>query len=170
MAGNMKNRSFIHELKTDLFPDIDELDLKLIKLLALGHTNNEIAEIERVPLSTVQKRTRSIIKRGIINIRYEPNYTKLGFKTGLIHICVSSDNVYEIAEKFSKIDGVQSVSLHVGNFDILGLFLYKNTKQLMGLVSEVKRIEGIEKIAWSEEVYTLPLSKHDPLSIHSELK
>jgi hypothetical protein len=41
---------------------------------------------------------------------------------------------------------------------------------LMGLVSEIKTIPGIEKVVWSEEVYTIPSSKHDPLSMHSELK
>ena len=71
--------------------------------------------------------------------------------------------------QFSKMDGVQSVSLHIGNFDILGFLLYNNTKQLMGPVSGIKRIQGIKKVVWSEEVYTIP-SKHDPLSMHSELK
>lgn len=163
MVGNKKTRPYIQELNTNLFPNINELDLKLIKLIALGYTNNEIAEIERIPLSTVQKRTRRIIKDSFINIRYEPNYTKLGFKTGLIHVCVSNENTYEIAEKFSKMDGVQSVSLYIGNFDILAFLLYKNPKQLMGLVSEIKGIQATHQ-------YTIPSSKHDPLSMHSELK
>jgi len=170
MRADKRAQVVYYEKDLNIYPEIDELDFKIINLLISGYSNKEISEKVKIPLSTVQKRTRKIIRKGLITIRKEPDYKKLGFKTAFIHIYVANDNIYSIAEKFSKMDGVQSVSLHTGNSDILGFFLYKNTKQLMGLVSEIKGIEGIQRIAWSEEVYVIPSSKDNLLSVHSELK
>lgn len=40
----------------------------------------------------------------------------------------------------------------------------------MGIISEIKGIEGIQRIAWSEEVYIISSSKDNLLSMHSELR
>lgn len=136
-----------------------------------GYDSKQIAEKVKVPLSTIQKRIRRIFDNGLISVRKEPNYKKLGFKTGIIYISINTDSIYAIAGIISKIDGVYSVSLHTGNPDILVFFLYKNTKQLIAIISEIKRIEGIARIAWSEEVIVLPaVKKENILSMHSELK
>src|SRR5215831_13405007 len=111
MRADKRAQVVYYEKDLNIYPEIDELDFKIINLLISGYSNKEISEKVKIPLSTVQKRTRKIIRKGLITIRKEPDYKKLGFKTAFIHIYVANDNIYSIAEKFSKMDGVQSVSL-----------------------------------------------------------
>ena len=44
---------------------LDDSDLGIIKLLVAGHNNQQIANEMKIPLSTVQRRTRRILKRGM---------------------------------------------------------------------------------------------------------
>ena len=149
---------------------IDDTSVKLTSLLVSGYSSKQIAHIEKTPLSTIQKRIRKIIQKGFVSIRIEPNYRKFGLKVGSVTACVTNDRIYSAAEMISKIDGILSVSIHAGNSDIHGFFLYKNTRQALGLVSEIKGIQGIERVEWSEEVVMLPrIKKENALSLHDEL-
>ena len=69
-------------------------------------------------------------------------------------------------------DSVQTVSLHAGNSDIIGFFLYKNTEQVLRLIDEVKKLEGIDNVVWSEEVYTFPQTNDASkmFMMHDELR
>jgi hypothetical protein len=40
----------------------------------------------------------------------------------------------------------------MGNFDILCTCVFKNTDDLFSLIENIKTIERIDKVAWSEEV------------------
>ena len=68
-------------------------------------------------------------------------------------------------------DSVQAVSLHAGNSDIIGFFLYKNTQQVLGLIDEVKKIKGVGNIVWSK-VYTFTQMNHASkmFVMHDELR
>ena len=55
--------------------------------------------------------------------------------------------------------GIISACVHVGNSDIVGFFIYRNTRQLLKMTSDVKEVPGVEKVMWSEEVYSLPIDK-----------
>ncbi|HET8793794.1 MAG TPA: hypothetical protein VFM31_08370, partial [Nitrososphaeraceae archaeon] len=46
-----------------------------------------------------------------------------------------------------------SVSVHVGNSDLVALFVYRESKDLVETMGEIKEIEGVDRILWSEEVY-----------------
>jgi hypothetical protein len=69
-------------------------------------------------------------------------------------------------------DSVQTVSLHAGNSDIIGFFLYKKTEQVLGLIDEVKKMEGVGNVVWSEEVYTFTQMNHASkmFVMHNELR
>jgi hypothetical protein len=41
----------------------------------------------------------------------------------------------------------------------VGFFIYRNTRQLLKMTSDVKEVPGVEKVMWSEEVYSLPIDK-----------
>src|ERR671937_547833 len=82
---------------------IDQLDSKILMLMAVGSSNTQIAEKLRKPLSTVQRRTRQLITSGIIEPRYHIDYKKFGYKTGLLHIYVSNGNTRTIGEKVGEI-------------------------------------------------------------------
>ena len=138
---------------------IDDIDMRVIELLTFGFNNKQISAKLKIPLSTTQRRTRKLFEKGLIVTRTEPNYEKLGFKRGLIHIYLSKGEIESVGRAISKMKGIISASVHVGNSDIVGFFIYRNTWQLLKMTSDVKKVLGVEKIMWSEEVYSIPIDK-----------
>jgi len=138
---------------------MDSIDIKIIELLTFGHSNKQISDKLEVPLSTIQRRTRKLGEKDLIVTRTEPNYEKLGFKRGLIHVYLSKGEIDSVAQKLSKMRGIISASVHVGNSDLVGFFIYRNTKQLLKMTTDVKQIQGVENVMWSEEVYSIKVDK-----------
>jgi Lrp/AsnC family transcriptional regulator for asnA, asnC and gidA len=138
---------------------IDDIDIKIIELLTFGHSNKQVSDKLGVPLSTIQRRTRKLGEKELIVTRTEPNYEKLGFKRGLIHVYLSKGEIDSVGLKLSKMGGIISASVHVGNSDLVGFFIYRTTKQLLKMTTDVKQIPGVEKVMWSEEVYSIKIDK-----------
>jgi DNA-binding Lrp family transcriptional regulator len=138
---------------------LDDVDMKIIELLTFGKSNKQISAKLEVPLSTIQRRTRKLTEKELIVTRTEPNYEKLGFKRGLIHVYLSKGEIDSVGLKLSKMSGIISASVHVGNSDLVGFFIYRTTKQLLKMTTDVKQIPGVEKVMWSEEVYSIKIDK-----------
>jgi DNA-binding Lrp family transcriptional regulator len=170
---NERSSADVAEVQAVTTPTIlDDSDLGIIKLLVAGHNNQQIANETKIPLSTVQRKTRIMIKKGYVISRNEINYKQLGYRRGLIHIYLERGDLKQTATRVRKMDSVQTVSLHAGNSDIIGFFLYKNTEQVLGLIDEVKKMEGVGNVVWSEEVYTLPQTNraNKMFVMHDELR
>lgn len=132
---------------------VDDQDQKLLELLVKGYENKKIAAEVKTPLSTIQRRIRKIFENQYINRKNELNYRKLGLRKGYLQISLKGDKSYEIAQKLAGISGIHSVSEVSGNdFDILCICIFKNTNDLFSLLENIKTIEGIDKVVWSEVV------------------
>ena len=140
---NHKIKSSKSNTTTHISINIDEIDRKIIELLIANHDNSSISKKLNIPLPTIQRRTRKLFEKELVSIKVELNYEKLGYKRGLDQI---GKNVVEKR-------GIISVSVHVGNSDLVALFVYRDSKDLIETMSEIKQIEGVEKVLWSEEVY-----------------
>jgi DNA-binding Lrp family transcriptional regulator len=136
---------------------LDELDMKIIALLMGGQNNKEISQAIDVPLSTVQRRTRRIFENNIVRNKVEPDYAHLGLSKGLLHIYVNGKDALEVAGKLAEFDGIVNVSLHIGNSDVVGEIIYKNSMDILNAISNAKRIDGVERVVWSEEVMSVPI-------------
>jgi DNA-binding Lrp family transcriptional regulator len=170
---NERSSADVAEVQAVTTPTIlDDSDLGIIKLLVAGHNNQQIANEMKIPLSTVQRKTRIMFEKGYVISRNEINYKQLGYRRGLIHIYLEHGDLKQTATRVTKMDSVQTVSLHAGNSDIIGFFLYKNTEQVLGLIDEVKKMEGVGNVVWSEEVYTFPQTNHASkmFVMHDELR
>jgi Lrp/AsnC family transcriptional regulator for asnA, asnC and gidA len=138
---------------------IDDVDIKIIELLTFGQSNKQVSDKLEVPLSTIQRRRRKLTEKGLIVTKTEPNYEKLGFKRGLIHLYLNKGEIDKIGLGLSKMRGIISASVHVGNSDLVGFFVYRNTKQLLKMTTDVKQLPGVDKVMWSEEVYSINVDK-----------
>ena len=138
----------------------DKVDFKIITLLVLGYDNKKVSSTLEIPLSTIQ-RSRIILLSKIITQEYIPNFKILGIKKGMLHIYLRDGNLKQSAETISKLEGILSVSIHVGNSDIVAEFVYDNSECLVDIISEIKHMQDIEKILWSEEIYKIPVSKEN---------
>jgi Lrp/AsnC family transcriptional regulator, regulator for asnA, asnC and gidA len=121
-----------------------------------GRNNKQISSQLSIPLSTIQRRVRTLLTKEIITPRVQLNYEKLGLKTGLLHIYLKSGDMDQIAKKVYEIDGITSFEIHIGNSDILANVVYKEGKKLLNIITTIKKIEGVERIVWSERIYRSP--------------
>ena len=139
---------------------IDKLDAEIIQLLLKGKTSKYIAKKVKSPLSTVQRRTRKLFEEQLIVSTDELNYEKLGYKRGLLHLYLTDGLVDEVGQNLADRAGILSVAVHIGNSDLVALFIYKDSKQLLDTISESKKIKGVERVLWSEEVYFIKMNEN----------
>jgi DNA-binding Lrp family transcriptional regulator len=133
--------------------------------MILGVENKAISDELRTPLSTIQRRTRILLRSGYVNHTFQPNYKKLGLKKGLLHVYLRTGDMKKVAEDLLSSDGIMSAGVHVGNSDIVGEFVYEDSEQLVDLISHVKSIDGVDRVVWSEEVFLLAGKKHSMLAV-----
>jgi len=138
---------------------IDKLDTQIIELLISGRDNKYISSKTSIPLSTVQRRVRKLFEKELLNTRIELNYEKLGYKRGFLHVYLFDGDVNRIGEKVAGKPGILSVAVHIGNSDLVALFIYKNSRQLLEIISDTKTIEGVNRVLWSEEVFFIPVKE-----------
>ena len=143
----------LHDARNSIIlKGLDERDQEILGLLLSGKGNRAIATKLKIPMSTVQRRTRKLFERDIVRVRYELNHNKLGFRKGLLHVYLKDGNIQGIANQISKINGMQSTTIHIGNSDIVGRFVFRETQHLLDIISDCKKIEGVDRVVWSEEV------------------
>ena len=135
-----------------MISNIDESDIQIIKLLIKGNNNKEISSNLHIPLSTVQRRTKRILKQELVITTTHLNRCKFGYRTGLIHVYCSDKNIQQTAKKMLEFAGVTSVEIHIGNSDILADFAYKESKELFDVILKIKQNSGIKRVIWSERI------------------
>ena len=143
-------------LKTKFVKNIDAIDIKIINLLVLYKTNKEISKDLVIPLSAVQRRVRNLITARYVVSNIEVNYQMFGFKTGLVHVYLRNGNIEETTKKIENLNQITFVEIHIGNSDILGNVIYKEGKELLNLIATIKKMQGVDRIVWSERVYQSP--------------
>lgn len=68
-------------------------------------------------------------------------------------------------------EGIISVAIHVGNSDILAEFVYVNADSLVDtiLYPSIKKIEGVERIMWSQEIENIIIPKDRVMKTYQKL-
>ena len=153
----------------DRLARIDQKEIKIVGLLVAGFDNKRISSELQIPLSTVQRRTRQIQEKGLVEHFFKPNYKQLGLKRGMIHVYLSDGDMKSIAKEVSKMDGITSVAIHIGNSDIIADFVYRDSEQLVDILSAIKKLEGVDRTVWSEEVFVFPINKENGISAYEKL-
>jgi hypothetical protein len=78
----------------------------------------------------------------------------------MLHLYLSNGHVNEVGQVLAEMPGILSVAVHIGNSDLVALFVYKNSKQLLDTISESKKITGVDRVLWSEEVYFIKMNEN----------
>jgi nitrate reductase NapAB chaperone NapD len=89
----------------------------------------------------------------------------MGVKKGMLHIYLNNGDHEELARKISTLDTVNSVDVHIGNSDLVANTLYKDNGQLLQTISNIKHLEGVDRVVWSEEVYSIQNEKNIGLNL-----
>jgi hypothetical protein len=165
--GKSSGRREGRKTRGTAFPYIDQKDVQIIGSLISGHNSQQISTEYHIPLSTIQRRTRIILQSGLLQHDFKPDYRRLGLKKGMIHVYLRDGDMKPTAERISVMEGITSVSIHIGNSDIVADFIYRDSGQIIDMVSSIKRLEGVDRTVWSEEVYSFPINPQNlALSFH----
>lgn len=160
---NQKNNLKINHKNNNNNSIIDDTDKNIIELLVANDNNASISKKLDIPLTTIQRRTRKLFEKGLVSTKIELNYEKLGYKRGLLHIYLQKGLMDKIGKNVVQKRGILSVSVHLGNSDLVALFAYRDSKDLLETIGEIKEIEGVERVLWSEEVYFITSSQPNKL-------
>jgi DNA-binding IclR family transcriptional regulator len=87
---------------------LDKLDYQIINLMTLSEENKAVSEELKIPLSTIQRRTRILLRLGYVSQVFQPNYKKLGLKNGLLHVYLRTSDIKKVAEDLLSSDGIMS--------------------------------------------------------------
>jgi DNA-binding Lrp family transcriptional regulator len=140
---------------------IDKIDVQILDLLVKNYNNKNISKTLRIPLSTIQRRVRKLIEKGLVISKNHINFTEFGFKSGSLHIYLIDGDMNSILEKVSKLKGVNSLEVHIGNSDIIAEVVYKEGRELLEIIALIKKLGGVERIVWSERIYEYPLHNNN---------
>jgi DNA-binding Lrp family transcriptional regulator len=157
-SNNNKIIGIPSRLNTDAYI-IDDLDQKLLELILKGYENKKIATEVKTPLSTIQRRIKKITENRYISRKNELNYKKLGLRKGFLQILLKGDNSGEVVKKLAKIDGITAISEVTGSFDILCICVFTDTDDLFRLLENIKTIERVHEVSWSEEVRSMDIQE-----------
>ena len=91
----------------------------------------------------------------------ELNYKKFGINKGLVHLYLADGEAMLIAKKMAEVPGVISVSVHIGNSDIVAEIIYRDSMDILNMLSLIKRIKGVQKVVWSEEIHRISATKKE---------
>src|SRR5918911_1815716 len=135
---------------------LDNTNLKIISELLKNPSISSLILAKRldIPLSTLQRR-RIRIEKDILKKTYTLNYRAFAARVGDLIINVDKGKSDEVAQNIlrkyknnvvychTRIDLVHSVFAHV---------IYKNTEDLYYLIENIKAMEYVNGLSWSEMV------------------
>jgi DNA-binding Lrp family transcriptional regulator len=155
-TNNKSNSDILHQSPEHRLA-IDELDQRLLELLLRGYKHKKIALEANAPLSTIQRRIRKIFDNQYIYQKNELNYRKLGLRKSFLQITLKGNYSNVVAQKISRMAGITSVSQVTGAFDILCVCLFRDVNDLFKIIENIKTIERVDSLSWSEEVRGIPM-------------
>lgn len=131
--------------------EIDELDIKILKLLEEDGrlTFMEIAKKLRLSESTIRKRVQALKENGVIKrFTVEIDPAKIGLNTvAIVGIDVDPPKLLEVAQKLCEFKEIRCVATSTGDHMIMTEIWTKGGRELTRLISEkIGPIEGVKKI------------------------
>jgi DNA-binding Lrp family transcriptional regulator len=147
---------------------LSRLDKKILKILlapngktcahiaAAATSNGIIANKLGVSLGMVQRR-RELVEKQHLESWYSMNVTGVGHKRVDFLISTERGRTVPIARKLLKIKEVVSVSRSIGEptIDLRAELIVKDNAQLLELLEQVKGIDGIRNVVWSEVIHVV---------------
>lgn len=154
-GGKKKDNRHIPADRTVKRYPLDELDVKVLELMLAERESKNIASSLNKPLSTIQRRMRHLTDKGIVRMRAELDFATLGLSTGLLHVYLQSGDIKTTMKELLAFNGITSTEAHIGNSDLVCTFVFRDTKEVLNLISKTKKIEGVKRVVWSQRIYAL---------------
>src|SRR5918912_763499 len=135
---------------------LDNANLKIISELLKNPSISSLTLAKRldIPLSTLQRR-KIRIEKAILKKTYTLNYKAFGARVGDLIVNVDKGKSDEVAQSILKKYKNNVVSCHTRIdlvHSVLAHVIYKNTEDLYYLIENIKAMEYVISLSWSEMV------------------
>ena len=130
--------------------NIDKNNLAIIKHLRNGRKSyKKIAQDLCLSENTVRTRVQKLMDKGVLDIRGLVNPESIaGHRVVMVGVKLQSMDLVNKGEEFSKLNGVVSVSVVTGRFDLILIVLLKSGFGLLEFyteeVSKIKDVQSVE--------------------------
>ena len=135
---------------------INELDAAIIEdLLTDAYVSStEIAKRQNAPLSTVQRRRRTL-ENAVLIRRYEIDFQNNGFRIGEITVVpkkgINKKIADEIISRYSK--NISSIFVKIDSSIVLTVFVYfRTTEEIREMMEGISSISSVANVKFAETV------------------
>ena len=121
-------------------------------------SSREIANKVETPLSTVQRR-RKILEKFVLSKAYNVDMSLFGWRIADLLIEIAQGEPHLVADDVIEQNdkNIISASLRIGSPQISMVIqiCYKSSKELLQILQDIKALEGIGRVEWSEIVQVI---------------
>ncbi len=128
---------------------IDDTNIDIIRELKHGKKSfKKIADKLSITENTVRSRVNKLQEEGVLEICGLVDPAKIpNHRTVIIGIKLSEMNLLEKGKELSKLNGVVSVSVVTGRYDLLVMVLFKKGFGLLEFYTdEMSKVEGVRSV------------------------
>jgi len=148
---------------------LSRIDKKLLQVLLQPNgrvSSHALAAKLGIPRTTVQRR-RNYLEKHFLEFTYALKLKDLGFRRVDLLIYTSGGNTRNIAEKLLDREEVVYVGKSIGEhtIDLRVEVIIKDNAQLLDLMEEVKAMQSVRDVIWSEIVQIVGRKKSVPGSV-----
>ncbi len=124
--------------------DLDTLDKKIVEHLRKNSRvpYTKIAKTVGASESTIRNRIKQMINLGIIT-RFTIETSEEGARALILITVTASSPTYQIAEKISKMNGVECTFETSGQYDISAVISGQDISSLNNRIDDVRNLDGV---------------------------
>ena len=149
---------------------LSAIDRRLLKVLL--SPNGEIASTKNlskklgIPVATLRRR-RKRLERDFLKILYVLDIEKFGWRRVDFFISIMQGKVDPVANSLVKLDEVTYVGKSIGEhtIDLRVETIIKDNSMLLDLLEQIKAMDGVKDVVWSEIVSVVGRKISIPSSI-----
>jgi DNA-binding Lrp family transcriptional regulator len=153
-------------------PDIglSQIDRKILKILLTPNGNlkstKSISKKLGIPITTVRRR-RKRLESNFLKVQYVLDIEKFGWRRIDFFISIRNGLVNGVANKLMELNDVTYVGKSIGEhtIDLRVETIVKDNSVLLDLLEEIKGMEGVKDVVWSEIVSVVGRKISIPISI-----
>lgn len=152
-------------------PDIgvSQIDRKILKILLSPNGQKSTKSISAklgIPVTTVRRR-RKRLEDKFLKLNYVLDIEKFGWRRVDFFISIRNGMVNAVAKKLMELNDVTYVGKSIGEhtIDLRVETIVKDNSALLDLLEQIKGMEGVKDVVWSEIVSVVGKKISIPLSI-----
>ena len=152
-------------------PDIgiSQIDRKILKILLAPNgqkTTKSISTKLGIPVTTVRRR-RKRLEAKFLKVQYVLDFEKFGWRRIDFFISIRNGMVNAVANKLMDFEDVTYVGKSIGEhtIDLRVETIVKDNAILLDLLEEIKGMDGVKDVVWSEIVSVVGRKISIPVSI-----